>query len=90
MNPEQLQQITNWLNLEIERLNVSISDADKTNNYGRKTQYEGMRDAFAKFLNEFSSSKKENEFSSTKKENEINSTKKEKVKSLSKNIRTNI
>ncbi|MDO9184545.1 MAG: hypothetical protein Q7W13_00930 [Bacteroidia bacterium] len=59
MNPEQLQQIINWLNLEIERLNLSINEADKTNNYGRKTQYEGMRDAFVQFLKEVSNTKKE-------------------------------
>ncbi|MES2140841.1 MAG: hypothetical protein V4511_14125 [Bacteroidota bacterium] len=59
MNPEQLEQIINWLNLEIERLNVSIDEADKTNNCGRKTQYEGMRDAFVQFLKEVSNTKKE-------------------------------
>jgi hypothetical protein len=59
MNPEQLQQLINWLNLEIERLNESIDDALKTNNHGRKVQYEGMRDAFSKFLNEFKDTQKE-------------------------------
>lgn len=59
MNSEQLEQMINWLNLEIVRLNDSIIDAQQTNNYGRKTQYEGMRDAFTKFLNEFNSTKEE-------------------------------
>lgn len=53
MSPEQLQQMVSWLNLEIVRLNESINDAHQTNNYGRETQYEGMREAFKKFLDEF-------------------------------------
>ena len=57
MNPEQLQQMINWLNLEIVRLNESINEAHETNNYGRKIQYEGMRDAFTKFLIEFNKTK---------------------------------
>jgi hypothetical protein len=52
MNPDQFQQIMNWLNQQIVHLNESIIEAHQTNNCGRKTQYEGMRDAFMSCLNE--------------------------------------
>jgi|GEM_PF-1431410 len=51
MNPDQFQHMITWLNQQIIRLNESINEARQTNNYGRETQYEGMRDAFIKFLN---------------------------------------
>ncbi len=50
MNIEQLQQMVQWLNQQIEHLNESIIAAHQTNNYGRKIQHEGMRDAFMKCL----------------------------------------
>lgn len=61
MNPEQLQQMVKWLNLQILHLTESIKEATQTNNYGRKIQYEGMRDAFKKFLVKFTNIKDEKE-----------------------------
>lgn len=51
MNPEQLQEVVTWLNQQITHVNESILEAHRTNNWGRETQYEGMRDAFLRCLN---------------------------------------
>ncbi len=59
MNPEQLQQLIKWLNIQIVRLTESIQEAHQTNNYGRELQYQGMRDAFQKFLNKFNNANDE-------------------------------
>lgn len=61
MNPEQLQQMVKWLNLQILHLTESIKEAHQSNNYGREIQYEGMRDAFKKFLTKFTSTTEEKE-----------------------------
>ncbi len=61
MNPEQLQQMVKWLNLQIQHLTDSIKEAHQSNNYGRAIQYEGMREAFEKFLQKFTSTKEEKE-----------------------------
>jgi hypothetical protein len=53
MDPEQLKQMIKWLNLQISHLTESIKEAHQTNNYGREIQYQGMLDAFKKFLNKF-------------------------------------
>lgn len=66
MNPEQLQQMVKWLNLQILHLTESIKEAHQSNNYGREIQYEGMRDAFKKFLTKFTSTKEEKEKISNK------------------------
>ncbi len=50
MNPDQLQQMVNWLNLQIGHLTKSIKEAHRSDNFGRELQYEGMRDAFIVFL----------------------------------------
>lgn len=52
MSLEQLQEIVNWLKYQIKYLESSINEAQQTNNYGRKLQHEGMRDAFIKCLNQ--------------------------------------
>ena len=46
MSKDQLQALIHWLNEQINLTNSIISEADRTNNFGRETQYEGMRDAF--------------------------------------------
>jgi hypothetical protein len=51
MNPDQLQQMMQWLNQQISHLDDSIIEAQQANNCGRETQYEGMREAFMKCLN---------------------------------------
>lgn len=59
MNTEQLQQMVNWIDQQIMHLNDSIIEAQKSNNYGRKIQYEGMRDAFSKCLGKLKNTKKD-------------------------------
>ena len=56
MNKEQLQQMISWLNQQIMYSNECINQAHQGKNYGRETQYEGMRDAFSKCLNKLSNS----------------------------------
>lgn len=51
MNKEQLEQMIKWLNQQITHSNDCIHEAHQEHNYGRETQYEGMRDAFARCLN---------------------------------------
>jgi hypothetical protein len=50
MKPEQLQEMVQWLNQQITHINHSINEAHKESNYGRESQYEGMRDAFMRCL----------------------------------------
>ncbi len=52
MNPEQLQQMVQWLNQEISHSNETINEAHQSSEYGKETQYEGMRDAFMRCLNQ--------------------------------------
>ena len=54
MNTEQLQQMVQWLNHQIIYLNKSINEAHETHNYGRETQFAGMRDAYMSCLNKLS------------------------------------
>ncbi len=56
MNKEQLQQMIKWLDQQIMYSNESIREAHQEHNYGRETQCEGMRDAFARCLNQLSQS----------------------------------
>ena len=51
MKTEQLHEMVQWLNQQISHINQSINEAHKENNYGRESQYEGMRDAFMRCLN---------------------------------------
>jgi hypothetical protein len=55
MNSEQLQEVVQWLNQQILHVNEGIIEAHQTNNFGRETQYEGMRDAFVRCLNKLKS-----------------------------------
>jgi hypothetical protein len=50
MKPEQLQEMVQWLNQQIVHINQSINKAHAESNYGRESQYEGMRDAFVRCL----------------------------------------
>lgn len=52
MSLEQLQQMVDWLEHQIAYLEGSISEAQQANNYGRKLQHEGMRDAYNKCLSQ--------------------------------------
>lgn len=51
MKPEKYREMVEWLNHQINHLNKAISDAHLSNNVGRETQLEGMRDAFMRCLN---------------------------------------
>lgn len=51
MNREQLQHMLNWLKDQIEYANEAIQEAHAAHNYGRESQYEGIRDAFMRCLN---------------------------------------
>ncbi len=51
MNREQIQEVLKWLNDQIEYANESIHEAHQSRNYGRESQYEGVRDAFMRCLN---------------------------------------
>jgi hypothetical protein len=54
MDKEQLQQMVKWLNQQIMYSNECMNEARQGKNYGRETQYEGMREAFARCLNKLS------------------------------------
>lgn len=51
MENERVQQLIRWLNEQIAHTNLVINESHQTNNYGRESQYEGMRDAFVRCLN---------------------------------------
>lgn len=51
MNREELQEILKWLNDQIEYANEAIHESHQSHNYGRESQYEGIRDAFMRCLN---------------------------------------
>ncbi|MCW3102957.1 MAG: hypothetical protein JWO09_1397 [Bacteroidetes bacterium] len=56
MKPEQLQEMVQWLNQQIAHINHAINEAHNESNYGRESQYEGMRDAFMRCLNKLNTS----------------------------------
>ncbi|MCW3070696.1 MAG: hypothetical protein JWO44_586 [Bacteroidetes bacterium] len=45
-----------WLNQQIAHINHAINEAHNECNYGRESQYEGMRDAFMRCLNKLNTS----------------------------------
>ncbi|MCC6690811.1 MAG: hypothetical protein IT235_04700 [Bacteroidia bacterium] len=51
MSSEKIQEMLNWLNDQIEYANEAIQESHLTHNYGRQSQYEGIRDAFMRCLN---------------------------------------
>ncbi len=51
MEREKILEMLKWLNDQIEYANESIHEAHTTRNYGRESQYEGVRDAFMRCLN---------------------------------------
>jgi exonuclease VII small subunit len=65
MSLEQLQQMVDWLEHQIEYLDGSINEAQQSNNYGRKLQHEGMRDAYSKCLSQLNKSLKKKAASKT-------------------------
>ncbi|MEO6884225.1 MAG: hypothetical protein ABI199_09400 [Bacteroidia bacterium] len=51
MNSEKLQELIRWLNVQIHHANEVIEESQRNRNYGRESQYEGIRDAFMRCLN---------------------------------------
>lgn len=51
MTLEQLKEMVIWIESQIEYLEMSIEEAQQTNNFGRKLQHEGMRNGFVNCLN---------------------------------------
>lgn len=51
MNAEKIQEVVLWLNQQIAHLNEAINEARNSQNFGRESQCEGMRDAFIRCLN---------------------------------------
>lgn len=56
MSNDQLQTLIRWLTEQINQANCIISEAHMPNNFGKETQYEGMRDAFMRCLNKLNNS----------------------------------
>lgn len=50
MTIEQLKEMVVWIEGQIAYLETSIQEAQKTNNFGRKLQHEGMRNGFVNCL----------------------------------------
>lgn len=50
MSTEKIQNMVSWLNEQIKYANETIKESKRTCNYGRETQYEGVRDAFIRCL----------------------------------------
>lgn len=51
MENKQANELIQWLTQQINHANEVISESHRTNNFGRETMYEGMRDAFMRCLN---------------------------------------
>lgn len=51
MEKEQQQEFIRWLNVQINYTKDVINESHNSNNYGRESMYEGMRDAFLRCLN---------------------------------------
>lgn len=51
MEKENMDELIRWLNCQISYTNEVIMESHKTNNFGRESMYEGMRDAFMRCLN---------------------------------------
>ena len=71
MNIEQLEQMVKWIDQQIKHLNDSIDAAQQTNNYGRKLQYEGMREAFTTCLSKLNDTKEEKNSTKLKKKKNL-------------------
>lgn len=50
MGLEQIQETVKWLEYQIAYLESSIDEANQANNYGRKIQHQGMKEAYEKCL----------------------------------------
>lgn len=50
MNKKQLLDLITWLRVRLTESESVIKESKITHNYGRATQYEGMRDAYLECL----------------------------------------
>ena len=50
MKKERLLEFSAWLNAKLTKINDTINEAKNDHNYGRATQYAGMRDAYKEVL----------------------------------------
>lgn len=51
MKREEIDELIQWLNSQISYTNEVIIESHESNNFGRESMYEGMRDAFLRCLN---------------------------------------
>ena len=54
MEKKQLQELINWLTIQINYTGKVINESHDVSNIGREVQYEGMRNAFMECLNKLS------------------------------------
>jgi len=50
MNKKQLLDLISWLRIKLAESESIIKEAKITHNYGKATQYEGMREAYLECL----------------------------------------
>ena len=51
MKREDLDEVIKWLRDQITYANEAINEAHEKHNFGRESQYEGVRDALMRCLN---------------------------------------
>jgi len=54
MKQEHIQDLISWLQRQVEFSSEIINQARETQNYGKETQYEGMREAYLKCIKKLS------------------------------------
>jgi hypothetical protein len=54
MNAKQLQELINWLRGQLKDTDSKIKESQVTHNYGKATQYEGMKEAYLECLKQLS------------------------------------
>ncbi len=52
MYKKQLDELNKWLDLKLEFVNTIIKEAKTSKNYGKETQYQGMKDAYIECINQ--------------------------------------
>ena len=52
MNKERVQEMINWLQMQIDHSKEIINQSQQVGNFGREAQYEGMREAYMQCLNQ--------------------------------------
>ena len=50
MKKERLLEFAAWINAKLTKINDTIIEAKNSDNYGKATQYAGMRDAYNEVL----------------------------------------